>query len=510
MQADKSQNAEAASGQSQVDSRIKKRQSWESTGIKSYPTADEFQPQHLAKQIKDEFGALSREELEEKRQAPEAKKFSVAGRVLLHRSFGKSTFLTLRDRSGRIQIFAQKSKLPEEVYSMVKNLDLGDIVYAEGSLFKTKTEELTVDAERFALVSKSVRPLPEKFHGLQDVEQRYRQRYVDLICNDEVQETFKTRARIISEIRSFFLKRDYLEVETPMLHPLVSGAAAKPFKTFHNTLKMDLFLRIAPELYLKRLVVGGFDRVFEINRCFRNEGISIKHNPEFTMLEFYEAYATYKDLMNLTEELLEKLAVEIKGSTEIEYQGQKISFKRPFKKMTVLESITECTDLDINSKEALSSALKKKGIELRGTESLHELQWLSFEEFVEEKLIQPTFITDYPVQVSPLSRRSEEDPEITERFELFVAAREIANGFNELNDPEDQEMRFRDQLKRKEQGDEEACDFDEDYIQALQYGLPPTAGEGIGIDRLAMLLTDSASIRDVILFPQMRPTVKES
>lgn len=498
------QHAQAVEASQHEQARRDKQKKWQEAGVTSFPTADSARPEHLAKNLKAEFDSFSKEELEQKFPDDSNQHFSVAGRVMLHRSFGKSTFLTLRDRSGSLQVFTQKSKLPEEIYNVAKALDLGDVVYAKGRLFKTKTGELTLDASEFKLLTKSLRPLPEKFHGLTNVEQRYRQRYLDLISNDDVAEIFKKRSQIVHSIREFFNQRDYLEVETPMLHPLVSGAAARPFETHHNTLKMDLFLRIAPELYLKRLVVGGLHRVYEINRCFRNEGISIKHNPEFTMLEFYEAFATYEDLMRLTEELFEQLAVKITGSTEIEYQGQKISLKAPFKRLSVLESIREFTSFDVNDKEAMSNALKQKGLDLRGTESLTELQWLVFEEFVEEKLIQPTYITDHPVQVSPLARRNEKNPEITERFELFIAAREIANGFNELNDPDDQEMRFRDQLKRKEEGDQEACDFDEDYIHALQYGLPPTAGEGIGIDRLTMLLTDSASIRDVILFPQMK------
>lgn len=489
---------------SQTDIRKQKKEEWHTKGIASYPTAEGVQPEHLARDLKQSYDSKTKEELEALNEKEELGHFSVAGRVLLHRSFGKSTFLTLRDRSGRIQVFAQLSKLPEEIYQMIKVLDLGDIVYAKGKLFKTKTGELTIDADEFKLLSKSLRPLPEKFHGLQDIEQRYRQRYLDLICNEEAAEVFKKRASVIQEIRNFFVERDYLEVETPMLHPLVSGAAAKPFKTFHNTLKMDLFLRIAPELYLKRLVVGGFDRVFEINRCFRNEGISIKHNPEFTMLEFYEAYATYHDLMDMTEELIERLAQKICGGVNIEYESHQISLAKPFKRLTVKEALKEFTQLNIENKDELSAALKNKSVKLSGHESIVELQWLCFEEFVEEKLIQPTYIMDHPVQVSPLARRSESNPEYTERFELYIAGREIANGFNELNDPEDQEARFRDQLRRKELGDEEACDFDEDYIQALEVGLPPTAGEGIGIDRLTMLLTNSSSIRDVILFPQMR------
>jgi len=494
---------------SQEEIRKKKRADWISQGLHAYPTAEGFRPSHRAVDLQKEFGGLSKEELEKLKAAGETPKVAVAGRVMLHRSFGKSTFLTIHDRSGKIQIFAQVSQLPAAVYEMIKHIDLGDIVYAEGHLFKTKTGELTVEAEQFRLQAKSILPLPEKFHGLQDVEVRYRQRYLDLITSETSREVFKTRSRIVQFIRNYFLNRDYLEVETPILHPLVSGAAAKPFKTFHNTLKMDLFLRIAPELNLKRLVVGGFERVFEMNRCFRNEGMSIKHNPEFTMLEFYEAYATYEDLMNMTEDLLESLCMEVLGKTEIEYQGQAISMKKPFRRLSVHQSLKELTDLNIEDAGTLSAALKKNGAELKGHESLADLQWLAFEEFVESKLIQPTFITDYPIAVSPLARRNVANPDFAERFELFIAGREIANGFNELNDPEDQEARFRDQLRRKEAGDEEATDYDADYIEALQYGLPPTAGEGIGIDRLIMLLTNSASIRDVILFPQMKPVAKE-
>lgn len=485
----------------QVEVRKRKKNDWMSSGIHAYPTANGFQPEHLASDLHRDFGELTREQLEEKKDGGT---YSVAGRVRLHRSFGKSTFLTLFDRSGKIQVFTQKSKLPENVYSMIKQLDLGDIVYAKGPLFKTKTGELTIDAQDFKLMTKSIRPLPEKFHGLQDVEAKYRQRYLDLITNEESRERFKTRAKIIQSIRQFFLKRDYTEVETPMLHSLVSGATAKPFETFHNTLKMDLFLRIAPELYLKRLVVGGLDRVFEINRCFRNEGISIKHNPEFTMLEFYEAYATYEDLMSLTEDLIEGLVKEVCGTTEIEYQGNKISLKKPFARMSVLEAVEKVGGFKLDDPEPMINALKKKKVDLKGDETIEQLQWLVFEECIEEKLVQPTFVTDYPVAVSPLARRNENSQELTERFELIIGAREIANGFNELNDPEDQVSRFEDQLKKKNEGDEEATDFDYDYIQALEVGLPPTAGEGIGIDRLTMLLTDAASIRDVILFPQLR------
>ncbi len=468
-------------------------------------------PKHLAANLHASYAAFTKEELDAKRTPLEsAPRFSVAGRVLLHRSFGKSTFMTIRDRSGRIQLFCQATKLDEASYDLVKHMDLGDIVYAEGTIFKTKTGELSLDCEKLALLTKNSRPLPEKFHGLTDIEARYRQRYVDLICNDEVKKVFETRSKIIQEMRNFFNEREYLEVETPMLHPLVGGATARPFKTYHNTLKMELFMRIAPELYLKRLVVGGFDRVYEINRCFRNEGISIKHNPEFTMLEFYEAYATYEDLMRLTEDLFERLAMKILGSTEITYETHAVSLRKPYKRMTVLEALKSHSVENASDKTTLVGLLKKKGVKLKGHESVPDLQWLCFEQYVEDQLIQPTFITDHPIEISPLSRRSDTRPEIAERFELYIAGREIANGFNELNDPEDQKSRFMDQLKRKAAGDEEATDYDEDYIRALEYGLPPTAGEGIGIDRLTMLLTNSSSIRDVILFPQMRPAATSS
>lgn len=488
--------------------RLKKLGDLKAANLNPYRLAVE--PKHLARDLRAQFDGFSKEDLEAKRSSGETPAYSVAGRVMLHRSFGKSTFLTVRDRSGRIQIFCQQSKLEEKIYDLVKHIDLGDIIFAEGSIFKTKTGELSIDCTQFVLLTKNVRPLPEKFHGLTDVEARYRQRYLDLICNDDVKRAFWIRSEVIQGIRDFFIKRDYLEVETPMLHPLVGGATARPFKTFHNTLKMNLFLRIAPELYLKRLVVGGFDRVFEINRCFRNEGISIKHNPEFTMLEFYEAYANYHILMELTEDLLEKLAIRISGGTDLKYQDQTISLKKPFRRLSVLAALKEYLKVSPEDKDALVGLLKSHSVKLKGNESLAELQWMAFEQEVESQLIQPTYITDHPIEISPLARRSETSSNIAERFELYIAGREIANGFNELNDPEDQKSRFLDQVKRKAQGDEEAADYDEDYISALEYGLPPTAGEGIGIDRLTMLFTDSASIRDVILFPQLRSTGGQS
>ncbi len=492
--------------------RLKKVADLREGGVNPYRIAEK--PKHLAADIHREFGELSKEDLESAALKSPDQVYSIAGRVMLYRSFGKSTFMTLRDRSGRLQVFCQASVLSPEMYELVKQTDLGDILYAEGSLFKTKTGELSINCKRLILLTKNTRPLPEKFHGLVDIEARYRQRYLDLISHDDAKKTFQVRSKIIQGIRDFFLQRDYIEVETPMLHPLVGGATARPFKTYHNTLKMDLFLRIAPELYLKRLVVGGLDRVFEINRCFRNEGISIKHNPEFTMLEFYEAYATYHDLINLTEDLIEKLAISVLGRSSLSYQGQEISLAKPYRKFTVHQVLQEYK-INPDDKTALTNLLKKAGQKVKGTEPLAELQWMVFEVEVESQLIQPTFVTDHPIEISPLARRSEINPDVAERFELYIAGREIANGFNELNDPEDQKGRFLDQLRRKKEGDEEAGDFDEDYIQALEYGLPPTSGEGVGIDRLTMLFTDSPSIRDVILFPQLRsftgsPTPNES
>ncbi|TVQ77682.1 MAG: lysine--tRNA ligase [Bradymonadales bacterium] len=500
---------EGSGQQAQLEARKKKMQEWLSQGQAPFPTAESCQPRNLASELQAQYQDETKESLEQKKAAGELPTLAVAGRVMLHRSFGKSSFLTLQDRSGRIQAFAQKTQLPEPVYEMIKHMDLGDLVFVEGLPFRTKTGELTIEASRFQLLTKSLRPLPEKFHGLQDIEQRYRQRYLDLMTNETSVAVFRKRSQIVQEIRSFFSERDYLEVETPMLHPLVSGAAARPFETFHHTLKMKLFLRIAPELYLKRLVVGGLHRVFELNRCFRNEGISIKHNPEFSMLEFYEAFATYEDLMKLTEDLIERLALKICATKDIEYQGEKISLAKPFRRLSVQDAIREFAKIDPLDSQKLENALRARKIELKNKPSLASLQWTVFEEMVEDQLIQPTFVVDHPIEISPLARRSETRPEVAERFELYIAGREIANGFNELNDPEDQRLRFEDQLKRKAEGDQEATDFDEDYLEALEYGLPPTAGEGIGIDRLTMLLTNSASIRDVILFPQMRSLHEE-
>ncbi|EKD41994.1 MAG: hypothetical protein ACD_73C00405G0006 [uncultured bacterium] len=435
--------------------------------------------------------------------------FVITGRMIAARSFGKAGFIKLRDYTGEMQVFCQKDSLPEQDFDIYKNFaEVGDFIIAEGHLFRTKTNELTLKASKIGLVTKTIRMLPEKWHGLTDVEARYRQRYVDLIANPEVKNTFIKRSKIINHIRQFLIERNFLEVETPMMHPIPGGAAAKPFETHHNTLDMDLFLRIAPELYLKRLVVGGLERVFEINRNFRNEGVSIQHNPEFTMLEFYMSYSTFEDLMNLTEEMLGSVAKAVCGSAEISYQDTKLNFNPPFKRISLKDSLAEVGDLDpalLGDENYLCEVLQKTGYpeDLKG-EPLGVIQTTCFEHLVEKKLIQPTFITHFPTVVSPLARRNEENPDVTDRFELYIFGREIANAFSELNDPEDQKNRFLKQVEARESGDDEAMFFDGDYITALEFGMPPTAGEGIGIDRLVMLLTDAASIRDVILFPLLR------
>jgi lysyl-tRNA synthetase class 2 len=428
------------------------------------------------------------------------------------RDFGKAAFLQLRDRSGKIQIFVQKNKIGDEAFAKYRDMDVGDIVFVSGTLFKTKTNELSVDASEVVLLTKSLRPLPEKFHGLTDVEMRYRQRYVDLMMNESTRETFRKRSKIIEEIRRFFVEHDFLEVETPMMHPIAGGATARPFITHHNTLDMQLFLRIAPELYLKRLVVGGMDRVFEINRNFRNEGISIKHNPEFTMLEFYQAYATYEDLMRFTEKLFQRVAQNVLGSTTVSYQGTAIELGGTWARVSVEDAIVQYSAFKDRSKlrdrQALLAYGKEHGLPMNPKDSTGGLMMVIFDEQVERHLIQPTFVTEYPLDVSPLSRQNDRDPFVVDRFELYVYGREMANAFSELNDPEDQRRRFMDQVAAKNAGNDEACDMDEDYVTALEYGLPPTAGQGIGIDRMVMLLTDSPSIRDVILFPQMRPMAR--
>ncbi|WP_119344998.1 lysine--tRNA ligase [Facilibium subflavum] len=469
--------------------------------------ANDFKPTAVAACLQARFGQLTKQQLEEE-NAKEVVK--IAGRVMLRRVMGKASFITLQDVSGRIQAYVRKNDLPEGQYSEFKNnWDLGDIVGIEGTLFKTNTGELSVHATNIKLLTKALRPLPDKFHGVSDQEMRYRQRYVDLITNEESRKIFQTRAKMIQFIRRYFDTHRFMEVETPMMHVMPGGAAAKPFLTHHNALDMPLYLRIAPELYLKRLVVGGFDRVYEINRNFRNEGLSTRHNPEFTMIEFYQAYADYQDLMDLTEDLVRKMAEEVLGTTTIHYQGQDFDLSAKFTRMSLFDSILhfnpEIKAEELNDFEQAKAIAEKLGLTVEPHFGLGKIQTEIFEETVEHKLIQPTFITEYPAEVSPLARANDQNPFITDRFEFFIGGREIANGFSELNDSQDQAERFKAQVAAKDAGDEEAMFYDADYIRALEYGMPPTAGEGIGIDRLAMFFTDSPSIRDVILFPHMRP-----
>lgn len=434
--------------------------------------------------------------------------YRIAGRVMSMRKFGKAAFFHLQDESGRLQIYAKRDLVGVESYDHFKKWDVGDIVGAEGRLFKTKTGELSIEAGKLQMITKSMRPLPEKFHGLTDVETRYRQRYVDLIVNPEVRDTFRKRVEVIRLMREFLTNKGYLEVETPMMQPVPGGATAKPFKTHHKALGIDLYLRIAPELYLKRLLVGGFEKVFEINRNFRNEGLSTRHNPEFTMLEFYQAYATYHDMMDLTEEMISWLADEVTGSMEVVYQGQAVDLSPPWKRYTMDEALIEVGGVDpetIKDDAAVMKLAKEKGIQLQPEAGAGKAKTELFELLVEEKLINPTFVTSYPTEVSPLARCNDEDPSVTDRFELFVTGREIANAFSELNDPDDQLKRFEKQIAERGDDEEIHPELDRDYVRALEYGMPPAAGEGIGIDRLVMLLTDSPSIRDVILFPHLKP-----
>lgn len=463
---------------------------------------NQFKPTHKAQDILDKYTNVTKEELAEKQI-----EVTVAGRIVLRRIMGKASFLHIQDVSGRIQIYVKENDIGKK-YEEFKNFDLGDIVGIVGYLFITKTGELTIHATDLILLTKSLRPLPDKFHGLSDQELRYRKRYVDLIANKESRETFLIRSKIIKYFREFMDKHQFLEVETPMMHTIPGGALARPFITHHNTLDMQMFLRIAPELYLKRLVVGGFERVYEINRNFRNEGISTRHNPEFTMIEFYQAYATYIDLMNFTEQLLQFLCDKALGRKKITYQGIEIDFAKPFARLTITEAILlyhkNLAATDIETIDGCRNVLKKLNLNYKDNDGLGKLRMIIFEETIEHKLIQPTFVINYPTEVSPLARSSTLDPSVTDRFELFIAGRELANGFSELNDPEDQAARFKQQVAEKDAGDLEAMHYDSDYIEALEYGMPPTAGEGIGIDRLVMLFTDSQSIRDVILFPHLR------
>lgn len=467
---------------------------------------NDFERKDLAQTLHEQYGEKSHDELETLQI-----KVAVAGRMMLKRVMGKASFATIQDMSGRIQLFISNDGVGEAAHGEFKHYDLGDILGAVGVLFKTKTNELSIRVSQVRLLTKALRPLPEKFHGLADQEQKYRQRYLDLITNQEARKVFMQRTQIIQAIRDFFVRHGYMEVETPMMHSIPGGASAKPFETHHNALDMKMYLRIAPELYLKRLVVGGFEKVFEINRNFRNEGLSTRHNPEFTMLEFYEAYRDYKYLMDFSESLFREVAQKVLGTTVISYQGQELDLGKPFHRLTMVQAVQkfhpQFSDAQLNDRDFLLNELQDLKAKYKPEDGVGGLQLSLFEELAEAHLFEPTFIIDYPVEVSPLARSSDKNPKITERFELFVVGRELANGFSELNDAEDQSARFDAQVLAKDAGDEEAMFKDADYVRALEYGLPPTAGQGIGIDRLVMLLTDSASIRDVILFPQMRPEV---
>jgi lysyl-tRNA synthetase class 2 len=483
-----------------ISKRKEKAEGFRTEGINLFPNG--FAVEHTVREIGDHLKRLADEQQED------ASLFTVAGRMMAINRFGKSAFIRFKDRTGLMQAYIRKDKVGDQAYDLFKRLDVGDFVGITGSLFRTRTGEWTLLAARIELLCKSTRPLPEKFHGLKDPEKRYRQRYIDLIMNPDVKEIFIKRSRIIQTMRAFFLSRDFLEVETPMMQPIPGGAEAMPFKTHHNALDMDLYLRIAPELYLKRLVVGGFERVFEINRNFRNEGVSTQHNPEFTMVEFYQAYATHEDLMTFTEQMLVQITAAVNGSTTVTYQDHRIELGGSWKRISLFDALQQIGGIDpslLNDKDRLLEYAARQGIAVTKTGRLGKVITKLFDALVEPKLIQPTFVTGYPAEISPLSRRSDSHPELTERFELFIAGREIANGFSELNDPEDQRGRFLQQVEDRKAGDNEAHFMDDDYIEALEYGMPPTAGEGIGIDRLVMLLTDAPSIREVILFPHMKP-----
>lgn len=479
--------------------RKEKLAKWREQG-KAFP--NDFRREDYAALLTAQYDALSKEDLENQKIH-----VRVAGRIMLHRVMGKASFAHIQDQSGRIQLYVKRDELGE-VYDEFTHWDMGDIIGAEGFLFKTKTNELTVQVTHLSLLTKSIRPLPDKYHGLHDTELRYRQRYVDLIANESTRHTFVLRSKIIQAIRQYMHDHAFLEIETPMLHAIPGGALAKPFQTHHNALDMKMFLRIAPELFLKRCVVGGIERVFEINRNFRNEGVSTRHNPEFTMIELYQAYATYHDMMDFTEGLFRYIGEQVMGTQVISYQGQTFDFSKPFTRLSMFDSILKyCPDISADDLIDLNRArevARRHRLKVDAHHGLGKVQATLFEELVEDKLIQPTFITEYPTEISPLARCNDENPFITDRFELMIGGREIANGFSELNDPEDQAARFHAQVKDLHAGDEEAMHYDADYIRALEFGLPPTAGQGIGIDRLVMLFTDSASIRDVILFPHMR------
>jgi lysyl-tRNA synthetase class 2 len=487
-----------------IQQRKKKIQEMRAEGMTLY--AYRFDPEHAAQQLHEAYESASAEALAEQKPV-----VTLAGRVIALRRFGKAAFAQIQDATGKIQIFAARDILSEEDFHLFRRVDIGDFIGVRGPLFRTRTAELTIEIQSLQLLTKSLRPLPEKWHGLRDKEIRYRQRYLDLVVNPQVKDTFAVRSRIIAALRAFMNQRDFLEVETPMMQPIPGGATARPFRTHHNALAMDLFLRIAPELYLKRLLVGGFERVYELNRNFRNEGMDLEHNPEFTMMEFYMAYADYTDLMVLTEELLSQVTRDVRGSLQLEFKNHAIDMTPPYLRIPYTEAIAAALNEKgydgkmLEDRDALKRAAAALEIHVGPKASRSKLLDKLFEVLVESKLIQPTFVTDYPTELSPLSKRKRDNPDLVERFELFIAGKEIANAFSELNDPEDQRGRFEQQVAERDSGDEEAMYMDHDFVRALEYGMPPAAGEGIGVDRLVMLLTGNESIRDVILFPQMRP-----
>jgi lysyl-tRNA synthetase class 2 len=499
-EADASAPATADERSPVIQARFRKARDLADSGVNLYPNT--FRPRDSAAGVRAELGELPAEALE-----AEPRIRRLAGRLMARRDYGKSVFLDLRDPTGRLQLYLRRDRLGEKAWDLVGRLDIGDLVGVEGTVFKTKTGELTLLASHVELVTKSLWPLPEKFHEM-GVESRYRRRYVDLVMNEDSRRVFVLRSRIVAALRSFLTDRGFMEVETPMMHEIPGGASAKPFETFHNALDRALFLRIAPELHLKRLLVGGFDRVFELNRNFRNEGLSVQHNPEFTMLEFYQSYSDYRDLMDLSEEMLTGVALEILGRTELVYQGRPVSLRRPWRRIPFHRSLVEIGGAPegvIGDRQKALDHLAAIGGERSGKDPLGKIQAKIFDLSVEPKLDDPTFVTDYPADISPLARRSETSPELVDRFELFIRGREMANGFSELNDPLDQRERFLRQAAEREAGDEEGMRYDDDYVRALMHGMPPAAGEGLGVDRLVMLLADAASIRDVILFPHMRP-----
>lgn len=497
----KSQPAVEDDAGEQVEVRRHKLAKLRDAGVTPYP--NDFKPTHSASAVVSQFDALGDEEL-----GAAARDIQLAGRIMGMRSFGKAAFFHLQDRRGRLQVYARKDRLGDDGYALFQSLDIGDVVGVRGHLFRTKTKELTLEAQELRLLAKCLRPLPEKWHGLADVEARYRQRYLDLMVNPEVREVFEKRSRIVGLLRRFFEERDFLEVETPMMQTIPGGAAARPFITHHNTLDLELYLRVAPELFLKRLLVGGFERVFELNRNFRNEGVSVRHNPEFTMLEFYQAYATFEDLIRLTEELLVTIAREVTGSLQVPYGGHTIDLTPPWRRLSIREAVVlhgGAAESETASVEGLRAFAKKKGLAVDLDALYGSLLVEIFEVVAEAQLIQPTFVTGYPIEVSPLARKNDDNPAMVDRFELYIGGRELANAFSELNDPADQRQRFLEQMEKRKAGDDTANPIDDDYVRALEYGMPPAAGEGIGIDRLVMFFTDSPSIRDVILFPLLRP-----